>query len=137
MNSTLTTPRPFVPGTTGWTAADLDDPLIEREWMRGAYEIVEGVLTTMSPAYFTGGDALVIVMHQILSFAGVSKGRFSMEVDIVIDEARVARSDAAYLTPADRARQTSAALAAGKSDPRQTRILVPPTLIIESVSPGH
>jgi hypothetical protein len=41
--------RPFLPGTTGWTASDLDDPAIERGWIRGSYEIVEGVLTTMPP----------------------------------------------------------------------------------------
>lgn len=40
--------KPFEPGTTGWTAADLDDPRIEREWFRGRYEIVEGVLTLLS-----------------------------------------------------------------------------------------
>ena len=51
-----TSSKPFEPGTTGWTASDLDDPAIEREWFRGRYEIVEGVLTKMPPAYFTGGD---------------------------------------------------------------------------------
>jgi len=39
-------PRSVVPGTTRWTADDLDDPRIEREWFRGHYEIIEGVLTT-------------------------------------------------------------------------------------------
>ena len=52
-----TLPRPFRVGTTGWTAADLDDPRIERLWERGAYEIVEGVLTKMTPAYFDGSVA--------------------------------------------------------------------------------
>jgi hypothetical protein len=31
--------RPFEPGTTGWTASDLDDPEIEPCWARGSYEI--------------------------------------------------------------------------------------------------
>ena len=49
--------RPFLPGTTGWTASDLDDPQIERLWFSGRYEIVEGVLTSMPPAYLAGGSA--------------------------------------------------------------------------------
>jgi len=64
-------------------------------------------------------------------------GRFATEVEIVIGDARVARSDAAFLLPADEARQSAAVGAAGRADPSRTRILVPPTLIIESISPGH
>jgi Uma2 family endonuclease len=60
-----------------------------------------------------------------------------MEVDIIIDELRVARTDAVLLLPADARRQTRAARAAGRRDVKRTRILVPPTLLIESVSPGH
>ena len=58
---------------------------------------------------------------------------FSMEVEIIIDATRVLRADAALLTPADEARQVQAVKAAGRTDPDRTRILVPPTLIIESV----
>lgn len=54
MTPTGTSSRPFEPGTTGWTVHDLDDPEIERQWFEGRYEIVEGVLTKMPPAYFTG-----------------------------------------------------------------------------------
>ena len=50
--------RRFEPGTTGWSADDLDDPEIERLWFQGAYEIVEGVLTKMPPAYFDGSIAV-------------------------------------------------------------------------------
>lgn len=50
--------KPFRPGTTGWSASDLDDPRIEGKWLRGSYEIVEGVLTRMPPAYFIGGESL-------------------------------------------------------------------------------
>ncbi|HZL38562.1 MAG TPA: hypothetical protein VFC78_24855 [Tepidisphaeraceae bacterium] len=55
-----TTSRPFIPGTTGWTADDLDDPQIERQWEDGAYEIIEGVLTLMPAAYFAGSNAFLI-----------------------------------------------------------------------------
>jgi Uma2 family endonuclease len=139
MTAPATTSRPFEPGTTGWTAQDLDDPQIEREWMRGRYEIIEGVLTTMPAAYYTGGEAvanLMFLIKQYLKPRGV-RGGFSIEVDIIIDEHRVVKADAVFLTREQKARQRQAAQAAGRRDVRRTRILVPPTLVIESISPGH
>ena len=135
----LLTSRPFMPGTTGWTAGDLDDPEIERQWMRGRYEIVEGVLTTMPAAYFSGGNAAFNLIYLIKSHLREERlpGRFSTEVDIIIDEDRVARADAVMLLPKDEAAQRKAARAAKRRDVQRTRILVPPTLVIESISPGH
>jgi len=129
--------RPFVPGTTGWAARDLDDPQIERLWFEGRYEIVEGVLTTMPPAYFVGGETLLRLISRVVLHTGEAAGSFATEVDIVVSEDRVARADAAFLTPADKQRQRDAALAAGRKDLARTRILIPPTLIIECPSPGH
>ena len=129
--------RPFEPGTTGWTAHDLDDPEIERFWSAGRYEIVEGVLTSMPPAYYIGGKLLYRLMSRITNHIGESVGSFATELEIVIDEDRVVRADAAFLTPDEEQRQKTAALAAGRKDPDRTRILIPPTLIIECVSPGH
>jgi hypothetical protein len=137
MQSGLTQSRLFQPGTTGWSAADLDEPEIERQWFSGSYEIVEGVLTTMPPAYFIGGEVLQRLIYFVISHIGLKAGSFSTEVDIVVDDIRIARADAVFLTPAEKRRQEQAALAAGREDPRRTRILIPPTLIIECVSPGH
>ena len=131
--------RPFLPGTTGWTDTDLDDPAIELMWFEGRYEIVEGVLTNMPPAFFIGGEALFNLMRRVDTFArsiGL-KPRFAPEVDIVVSVWRVARADAAMLMPAESKRQDAAARKAGKTDVRRSRIYVPPTLIIESISPGH
>lgn len=139
MSLTAAPSKPFKPGTTGWTAADLDDPRVEAKWMRGSYEIVEGVLTTMPPAYFAGGKSLFTLMYLVTSHQrseGIP-GDFSIEVDIVVDEERVAKADAVWMTPAEQKRQAQAARRTGKVDPERTRILVPPSLIIESVSPGH
>jgi Uma2 family endonuclease len=139
MTSIFAEPRLFQPGTTGWTAHDLDDPEIERLWFGGRHEIVEGVLTTMAAAYFTGGNAtanLIFAIKQYLKQRGLP-GRFAVELDIVANETRVARADAAMLLPADQVRQEQAARNARRVDSRRTRILVPPTLIVESVSPGH
>ena len=110
--------KPLEPGTTGWTASDLDDPAVERLWLAGRYEIVEGVLTTMPPAYFVGGNALFNLLfhlkqHVIAQELGY---RFATEVDVVIDEPPVARTDAVMLTREDEARQAAATSRAGRQD---------------------
>lgn len=139
MASTDVDIRRFEPGTTGWTVDDLEDPAIERQWFNGAYEIVDGVLTKMPPAYFAGGEALYILMKMVDGHATSLriKVRFSTEVDIVCSRRRVARSDAAMLLPDDTAKQKAAARKVGKTDLKRTRIYVPPTLVIESMSVGH
>jgi Uma2 family endonuclease len=139
MSDLLTFTRPFKPGTTGWTASDLDDPAIERQWVKGNYEIVEGVLTTMPPAYFAGGNAVANLIYLLKAHSKAAQlgWRFATEADIVIDPLRVPRVDAVMLTSGDAKKQEQAARASGKVDPKRVRILVPPTLIIESISPGH
>jgi Uma2 family endonuclease len=134
-----TSSKRFKVGTTGWTASDLDDPRIEGKWLRGSYEIIEGVLTRMPPAYFIGGNSLYRLMRTVSAHQDRTgmPGEFSTDVDIVIDEERVVRADAAWMTPAEEAAQADAARRAGRPDPQRTRILIPPSLIIESVSPGH
>jgi hypothetical protein len=85
--------RPFEPGTTGWTVDDLDDPEIERKWFAGRYEIVEGVLTTIPPAYFDGSLAqqnLVRMIERHLDCSG-APGRFAPAVDFIIAPRRLAR----------------------------------------------
>jgi Uma2 family endonuclease len=134
-----TSSKRFKVGTTGWTASDLDDPRIEGKWLRGSYEIVEGVLTRMPPAYFIGGNSLYRLMRAVSAHQDAARilGEFSVEVDIVVDEERVAKADAIWMTPDEETRQADAANRAGRPDPKRSRILVPPSLIIESVSPGH
>ena len=141
MSRGVASSKPFKPGTTGWVATDLEDPEIEARWVQGRYEIVEGVLTEMPAAYFSGAKRLYklqlqVSMHQ---HATKSAGSFANEVDIVIDDSRVVRADAVWMTPQDEARQADAvARVAGTGrNPDYARLLVAPTLAIESVSPGH
>src|SRR5450759_3157408 len=125
MSSTTACDRIFQPGTTGWTASDLDDPRIAGSWFRGRYEIVEGVLTTKPAAYFTGSSALFELMSLVKAHATESgfPGSFAPEVDIVIDEQRVLVADAVFLTPSDKQHQQDAAHLAGRTDPTRTRLL--------------
>jgi Uma2 family endonuclease len=131
--------KPFRVGTTGWTASDLDDPRIEAKWEWGRYEIINGVLTRMPPAFFIGGEMLANLIFALLSELKKQKirGGFSTEADIIIDEDRVVRGDSCYMSPADKKKQVIEAKRHGKPDPDRTRVYVPPTIIIESLSPGH
>jgi Uma2 family endonuclease len=123
----------------GWRASDLDDPAVERAWFDGRFEILQGVLTVMPPAYFTGGNVtanLVALLKAHAKSLG-SGDRVAVEADIIIDEERVIIADAVLLSPDDQRRQETAARAAQAQDLRRTRILVPPKLVLESISPGH
>lgn len=131
--------REFLPGTTGWTVHDLDDPKIERLWNEGRYEIVEGVLAKMPPALFSGGNALFNLLFILRAHMRDHKlpGRFATEVDITLSEYRVVIADAALLMPDDLKQQAKAVGTANVDEATDNRLLAPPTLIIEAVSAGH
>ena len=92
--------RPFIPGSSGWTEADLDDPEIQELWENGSYEIVEGVLAKMPAAYLEGSiplRRLVRAIERHLEKTGIP-GEFGFEVDLVLARDRVPRVDAVFLT---------------------------------------
>ena len=127
---------------TGWTASDLDDPYVERRWERGRYEIVEGVLTRMPAAHYDSSAALYRLIRILAPVVeSVDPGAaFPTEVDLIVGERRVPKVDALYLSPQDRERQQQANALQGRGTRkllRYGRILVPPTLVIESLSRGH
>lgn len=131
--------REFLPGTTGWTVDDLEDPEIERQWCQGRYEIVEGVLTVMAPAMFDGGVALQRLVYLLTSHTtSLGLGDFAFEVDMILSDRRVPVVDAIFLSIDDQLKQKAAHAATGKRKSlKYGRVLVPPTLVIESVSLGH
>ena len=138
----VTERKRFAPGTTGWTASDLDDSHIEALWERGRYEIVEGVLTRMPPAHYDSNVALSRLIRIIAAVVerGDPGADFPTEVDLIIGERRVPVVDALYLSPQDREKQKIQNALHGRGTRkllRYGRILVPPTLIIESISRGH
>jgi Uma2 family endonuclease len=138
----VTDRRRLAAGTTGWTASDLDDPYIEGRWDRRRYEIVEGVLTRMPTAHYDSSVALYKLIKVVAPVverhdAGAV---FPTEVDVIVGERRVPKVDALSLSPRDRELQRQANALHGRGTRKQLRygrILVPPTLIIESLSRGH
>jgi Uma2 family endonuclease len=134
--------RRLIAGSTGWTAEDLDKPAIERQWEAGHFEIVEGVLTLMPPAYFDGGGALyslVRVVDDHLRGAG-NPGRFGFEVDLVLGSTRVVKPDAVLLLSDDLRKQKRIESARNGKRRRKLvygRLRIPPSLVIESISFGH
>jgi Uma2 family endonuclease len=131
-----TTTREFEPGTTGWTATDLDDPAIDAAWEAGRYEIVEGVLTKMPPAFFDSTIPLGRFLYAVqrgLEDRNIP-GDFGPETDYILTPKRVAKVDTVFVTPEDLRRQKEEAAHRNR---KRARLLVRPTLVIESISIGH
>jgi Uma2 family endonuclease len=133
--------RQFTPGTPGWSADDLLDPKVERLWEKGAYEIVEGVLTIVPPAKFDASSALFKLCTIVTRFMDAHglKGRFAGETDYVITRERVARVDAILLMEADfpKHRRTSESADRSKRKRGIGRLTLPPTLVVELISRRH
>lgn len=132
--------REFIPGSTGWTAQDLNHPEVERLWETNSYELIEGVLANMPPALFDGNAALLNLVDQVklhLNGQGV-KNAWASEADFIVSDERIAKPDAMMLLESDLRRQRAAnAKAVNLRKTKYGRIRVAPTLIIESVSLGH
>jgi Uma2 family endonuclease len=137
--SRLTEHRQLIPGSTGWSVHDLDDPRVEAEWEAGNFQIIEGVLALMPPAYFQTNEALLRLIFQLqvyLKARGEPAG-FACEVDVVVGEMRVPKADAVYMTPSDKAKQLRAKNQKAPKPLKFGRLSVPPTLVIENISKGH
>jgi Uma2 family endonuclease len=139
MGAALTKSRRFEPGTTGWSAEDFDDPEFVSQWEAGRYEIVEGVLTKMSPPDYFGNRRLQWLTRLIerhLDATG-TPGSFAQDVDVILSNGRIVRADAVFMTPRDEQARKDAVTAVPAGKEQSRRLRVPPTLIIESVSEGH
>jgi Uma2 family endonuclease len=138
--SRLTEHRELIPGSTGWTVHDLDDPKIEAAWEAGHFQIIEGVLAIMPPAYWDNSVALQRLIYQIQRYLEehALPVDFGYEVDVIVGETRVPKADAVYMSEADKARQLRANKPLRKPKGiRYGRLRVPPTLVIENISKGH
>jgi len=132
--------RELAVGSIGWMESDLDEPEIALQWEHGRFELINGVIARMPPAFFAGQSTLdrLADLIKVHTRADGSRWSYAAEIDIVIDETRVLVADGVFLTPAQKGSQLRAArLAKPNLDPSGVRILIPPILVIESVSPGH
>lgn len=139
MSQTEVQPRTLVPGTSGWTASDLDDPEIARQWDAGRFEIVHGILKTMPPADFDHGEAvfeLLSLTRDHFRRQG-QKVRVSTEVDLIVSEDDVLRVDGMLFTAGNIEAQRQVLVELGRDAGRVGRVRVAPLLVIESVSRGH
>src|SRR3954464_15014666 len=93
--SRLTEQRELIPGSTGWSVHDLDDPRIEAAWEAGHFQIIEGVLAIMPPAYWDNSTALRRLVKQVERFlesCGIEDD-FGFEVDVILGKFRVPKAD--------------------------------------------
>jgi Uma2 family endonuclease len=138
--SRLSEHRQLIPGSTGWTVNDLDDPKVEAAWEAGHFQIIEGVLAIMPPAYWETSEALQRLVYQIqryLEGQSLPTG-FGYEVDVIVGETRVPKADAVYMSEEDKARQLRANKSRRKPKGiKYGRLRVAPTLVIENVGKGH
>jgi Uma2 family endonuclease len=126
-------------GTLGWSVKDLEDPQIRRLWDRGKYEILEGVLTVIPPAYFRGGkvtDNLKFILRSYFTPRNV-RAAFSGEVDIATATTRVLRADGVVVLGDELSRFESLRFEMADTSWEDQVLTLPPTLVIESVSQGH
>lgn len=127
------------PGTVGWSVEDLNDPQIRALWDAGRYEIIDGVLTIMPPAYFRGGmvvDNLKFILRSYFAARGV-RAVFSGEVDIAVEPPLVVRADGVVVAGDDVNRFEEQKFDDAKATWKDCPLTLPPTIVIESVSKGH
>lgn len=126
-------------GTIGWSVSDLDDPEISALWERGRYEIVDGVLAVMPPAYFRGGSVVIRLQFALHAYFLSRKIRaeYAGEADIAISESRVVRGDCAVVAGADLPKFQALKFSTPNTDWRDHALILPPTIVIESISRGH
>jgi Uma2 family endonuclease len=133
-------PEPVLqPGTRGWSTKDLEDPQIQFLWDQGRYEIIDGVLTVMPPAYFRGGMVVDNLKFLLRSYFKAQQIRavFSGEVDIAITPTRAVRADGVVVIGADLPRFEALQFEPAGTTWKDHVLTLPPTLVIESVSQGH
>jgi len=131
--------RKLEPGSHGWTSAMLDESAYERDWEVSRLELVHGVLAAMSPkliGHVQPVGVLIGLIHAYMSERDID-GIVGPEPDIQVNATTRYVPDVAVFMPEDLMRQErlQPQLRPGK-DPGGV-VVIPPTVITESVSEGH
>ncbi len=126
----------MVPGTVGFSVGDLDNLAYRKVWDSNRYEMIRGGIAHMPPPYFEHGSCVHELLSQIRGHLCERGQRAwsSSEVDLVLSDHTMARVDGVLLLEGDMARSRRSLFA---ESCRLTRLTIPPTLVIESVSLGH
>jgi hypothetical protein len=132
-------PQPVLrPGTHGWTADDFEDPVLRGLWDQGRYEIIDGLLTVLPAAFFGCGscrDELNAICKTYLKAHNVNAVS-SAGVDVQVRDDLLIRADGVVIFGDDVPKFKALKFANGRSWARNN-LIIPPTLVIESVSHGH
>ena len=130
----------LVPGSVGWTADEVMFGPWAAEFEARRYELIEGVIAKMPAAKFAGTGP-VSRLVTILDAAGeqvFGPGQYAyQELHLWITHDRSTIADAAFMDPATMARHFATAQELGIPKPLEAPCLVPPLIVIESVSRGH
>jgi Uma2 family endonuclease len=129
--------RALIPGTSGWTSDCFTEPQFANDWASGRFEIIEGVLTRCVPVNLFGALALTRLLFLIRSAAKAQDVDCCPGVEVILNRYRVVRADAAFFTVYDFEQQEAAEKQFSDDDERRYRVLVPPTLVIESTTAGY
>jgi Uma2 family endonuclease len=133
-------PEPVLrPGTMGWTASEMEDPDLHFLWDQGRYEIIDGVLTVMPPAFFIGGSPSFNLGYLLRTHFRKQKVSVSIstEVDLRLSEKLLLRGDLVAVFGDDVSKFQALEFSKGGNDWRKHALAIPPTLVIESISERH
>lgn len=134
------TVRELKPGSTGWTCEDLDAPGVREQWEREHVELVHGVIAEMPAMHFTHGSPLAKLAQMLgnhFDENGIDAEVGIGEVDLQVARDVRYRVDGLVLTAADKVRQERRQAQLRPGEHPLGVIVVPPTVVIESISLGH
>ena len=130
----------LTPGSSGWTCADLDRPGVERQWHERRVELVHGVVSKMGSPYFVHGIPLANLAYMLKRYFdehGIDGEVGVGEVDLQVTVTTRYKADGVVMMPEDILRQTREQALKRPTDHPLGVIIVPPTVVIESISRGH
>ena len=130
----------LTPGSSGWTCADLDRPEVARQWHDARVELVHGVVSEMPSPMFAHGTPLAKLAQCVGVYLDEreSAGKVAVgEVDLQVSSTTRYKADGVVMMPEDLLRQQRQQALHRPHDHPLGVLIVPPTVVIESISRGH
>lgn len=130
----------LTPGSSGWTCADLDRPEIDRQWHDARVELVHGVVSEMPSPTFAEGILLAKLARHIGDYLDDHElhAQFAVgKVDLHVSSTTRFKADGVVMMPEDILRQQRQQSLHRPHDHPLGVLIVPPAVVIESISPSH